>query len=50
MRTSFFIMGKNIAAGRDLGVVDMRQVAPTVAGILGVILPNATAAPFSVSR
>jgi predicted AlkP superfamily pyrophosphatase or phosphodiesterase len=50
MRASFFIMGKNIAAGRDLGVVDMRQVAPTIASILGVILPTAKAAPLPVYR
>jgi predicted AlkP superfamily pyrophosphatase or phosphodiesterase len=50
MRASFFIMGKNIAAGRHLGVVDMRQVAPTIAGILGVILPTAKSTPLPVSR
>jgi hypothetical protein len=43
MRASFFIMGRNIAAGRDLGVIDMRQIAPTVAGILGVRLLIETA-------
>jgi predicted AlkP superfamily pyrophosphatase or phosphodiesterase len=50
MRASFFIMGKNIAAGRDLGVIDMRQVAPTIAGILGVTLPHARSTPLPVSR
>lgn len=48
MRASFFAVGKGIAAGRDLGVVDMKQVAPTVAGILGVPMPTAKAAPLSV--
>lgn len=43
MRASLFIMGHGIAAGRNLGVVDMRQVAPTIAMILGVSLPSATA-------
>ncbi|HWF39241.1 MAG TPA: ectonucleotide pyrophosphatase/phosphodiesterase [Candidatus Acidoferrales bacterium] len=48
MRASFFVMGQKIAAGRDVGVIDMRQVAPTVAGILGVSLPTAKAAKLSV--
>jgi predicted AlkP superfamily pyrophosphatase or phosphodiesterase len=48
MRASFFVMGPKIAAGRDLGVIDMRRVAPTVAGILGVSLPTAKAAKLSV--
>ena len=43
MRASLFIMGRGIAAGRNLGIVDMRQVAPTIAMILGVSLPSATA-------
>jgi len=50
MRASFFIMGRNIAAGRDLGVIDMRQVAPTVAGLLGVRLSTAKATPLPISR
>ena len=31
MRSSFFLRGKGIAAGRDLGIIDMRQIAPTLA-------------------
>jgi predicted AlkP superfamily pyrophosphatase or phosphodiesterase len=50
MRASFFIMGPNIAAGRNLGLIDMRQVAPTIAAILGVSLPTAKSAPLHVSR
>ncbi len=42
MHASLFIRGPNIDAGRDLGVVDMRQIAPTLAGILGVRLPHKT--------
>jgi arylsulfatase A-like enzyme len=38
---SFFIAGPRIAAGRDLGHIDMRDVAPTLAGLLGVPLPSA---------
>ena len=41
MRSSFFIQGQGIAAGRNLGVIDMRQIAPTLATLLGVTLPAA---------
>jgi hypothetical protein len=40
MRASFFVMGQGIAHGRDLGVIDMRQIAPSAASILGVGLPG----------
>jgi len=48
MRASFFVMGHNIAAGRDLGLIDMRQIAPTVAGLLGATMstPAAKALPL----
>ena len=42
MRASFFIAGPGITAGKDLGVVDMRQIAPTLAGLLKLQLPSAT--------
>ena len=48
MRASFFISGAGIAHHRDLGVIDMRQIAPTVAKILNVLLPAAKAAPLHV--
>jgi predicted AlkP superfamily pyrophosphatase or phosphodiesterase len=41
MRSSFFVLGQGVAQHRDLGVIDMRQIAPTVAGVLGVGLPTA---------
>ena len=41
MRSSFFVLGQGVAHNRDLGVIDMRQIAPTVAGVLGVSLPTA---------
>jgi predicted AlkP superfamily pyrophosphatase or phosphodiesterase len=41
MRASFFIVGKGVAHGKDLGVIDMRQIAPTLADSLGVALPTA---------
>lgn len=40
MHASFFIRGKRIAA-RNVGTIDMRQIAPTFAAVLGVELPQA---------
>ena len=41
MRASFFIAGPGVSAGRDLGVIDQRAIAPTLAKLLGVRLPGA---------
>jgi predicted AlkP superfamily pyrophosphatase or phosphodiesterase len=41
MDASFFVTGPGILAGRDLGHVDMRDVAPTLAGLLRLSLPAA---------
>ena len=41
MDASFFIAGPGVPAGRDLGRVDMRDVAPTLAAALGLRLPQA---------
>jgi len=40
MHAAFFISGAGIARHRDLGVIDMRQIAPTVAGLLDIHLPG----------
>jgi hypothetical protein len=48
MRASFFIAGTGIARHRDLGIIDMRQIAPTLAGILNLQMPSATAAPLGI--
>jgi predicted AlkP superfamily pyrophosphatase or phosphodiesterase len=50
MRASFFAAGTGIAHHRDLGVIDMRQIAPTVAQLLNVRLPSATQAPLPVRQ
>jgi predicted AlkP superfamily pyrophosphatase or phosphodiesterase len=44
----FFIRGKGIAAGRDLGIIDMRQICPTFAHLLGVTMPTAKQKPVEV--
>jgi len=46
MRASFFISGTGIAQHRDLGVIDMRRIAPTVAKLLRVNLPTAASEPL----
>lgn len=38
---SFFLVGPGVPAGRDLGRVDMRDIAPTLATQLGLRLPLA---------
>ena len=48
MRAAFFIEGSGIARGRDLGLIDMRQIAPTVAQLLGVRLSKATQMPLAI--
>ncbi|WP_017667442.1 ectonucleotide pyrophosphatase/phosphodiesterase [Sandarakinorhabdus sp. AAP62] len=41
MRASLIASGPGIAAGRDLGVIDMRSIAPAVAARLGAALKDA---------
>ena len=41
LHASFFLVGAGVPAGRDLGVVDMRDIAPTLARRLGLPLPTA---------
>jgi predicted AlkP superfamily pyrophosphatase or phosphodiesterase len=41
MNSTFMMMGKGVAKGRNLGVIDMRSIAPTLALKLGVALPDA---------
>jgi predicted AlkP superfamily pyrophosphatase or phosphodiesterase len=48
LHSSFFIVGPDIVGGKDLGTIDMRQIAPTVARELGVSLPSANVPPLNV--
>ncbi len=50
MRASFFALGQNITPRHNLGVVDMRQVAPTVASLLGITLPTATEPELPITQ
>jgi predicted AlkP superfamily pyrophosphatase or phosphodiesterase len=46
LRSSFLYIGPGVAKGRDLGLVDMRQIAPTIAHLLGIQLPAAKQPPL----
>jgi predicted AlkP superfamily pyrophosphatase or phosphodiesterase len=41
LRASFFLVGPSVASGRSLGVIDMRDIAPTLAHLAGLSLPSA---------
>lgn len=41
MRSTFLVMGKHVPVARNLGEVDMRDIAPTLAALLGTSLPQA---------
>jgi hypothetical protein len=49
MRSAFMVKGDGIARDRDLHVIDMRQIAPTFAGMLHVRLPQAKQSPVPVT-
>ncbi len=38
---AFFLVGPGVPAGRDLGLIDMRDIAPTLAHEAGLALPSA---------
>jgi predicted AlkP superfamily pyrophosphatase or phosphodiesterase len=49
MYSSFFAMGPRISAGRNLGLINMLQIAPTIAQLLRVPLPTAEGKLLSLS-
>jgi predicted AlkP superfamily pyrophosphatase or phosphodiesterase len=48
MRSSFFIVGPHVLAGKSLGEIDMRQIAPTLADVLHIHLSGAEMGPLSL--
>jgi predicted AlkP superfamily pyrophosphatase or phosphodiesterase len=46
MRSSFFLVGPGVPAGRSLGEIDMRRIAPTLALILRAPLAQAELPPL----
>ncbi|MEC3951331.1 alkaline phosphatase family protein [Sphingobium sp. HWE2-09] len=45
---TFMVMGGGVAKGKDLGRIDMRAIAPTLAKLMGGTLPDANAAPIDL--
>ncbi len=41
LRAAFFLVGPGVPAGKNLGVIDMRDIAPTLAKEAGLTLPSA---------
>jgi len=48
MRSTFMIMGKGVAKAKNLGEIDMRAIAPTLAEVMGGKLPEAEKAPLAI--
>jgi hypothetical protein len=46
MRSTFMMMGKGIAKGRNFGEIDQRAIAPTLAKIMGTEFPEADLKPL----
>ncbi len=42
LRAAFLLIGPGIPAGRSLGLIDMRDIAPTLAHAVGLSLPSAS--------
>lgn len=49
VHAAFFMIGPDIAAHKNLGIIDMRQIAPTIARELAVSLPSAKQPQLQVS-
>jgi predicted AlkP superfamily pyrophosphatase or phosphodiesterase len=50
MRSSFFMIGPQIPAGKSVGEIDMRQIAPTLARVLQVKLRDAELPPIAIGN
>ena len=50
MRSTFLIAGPGIAKGKDLGEIDMRSIAPTLAKVMGTTLPGAEKPALAVGQ
>ncbi|MDH2133282.1 ectonucleotide pyrophosphatase/phosphodiesterase [Sphingobium yanoikuyae] len=48
LRATFMAMGPGVTPGKDLGLIDMRAIAPTLARAMGAKLPDAEAAPIDL--
>jgi hypothetical protein len=46
MRSAFFVMGSGVNPGRSLRDIDMRDIAPTLAKLIGLHLSRAEGLPL----
>ena len=46
LHSAFFLIGPGVPAGKNLGLIDMRDIAPTLAKEVGLSLPNADGKPL----
>jgi predicted AlkP superfamily pyrophosphatase or phosphodiesterase len=49
LQSTFIVAGPGVARSRDLGVIDIRAIAPTLARLLGTDLPQADLPPIDLS-
>lgn len=49
LASTFMLMGPGVPSGRDLGEIDMRAIAPTLAALLEVQLPSAELPPITLA-
>ncbi|MDF8333340.1 alkaline phosphatase family protein [Novosphingobium cyanobacteriorum] len=50
MRSTFLAMGPGVAKGRNLGEIDMRAIAPTLARAMGGTLPDAQVQALDLAK
>ena len=48
LQASFFLLASDVRKGLDLGAIDMRSFAPTIAHLLGIPFPSAELKPLPV--
>ncbi|HKP27889.1 MAG TPA: hypothetical protein VJU15_00705, partial [Gemmatimonadales bacterium] len=46
MRSAFLVMGPGVAPGRNLGDIDMKDIAPTLARLIGLEMRKAEGLPL----
>ncbi|NWK97173.1 alkaline phosphatase family protein [Sphingobium lactosutens] len=50
LQSTLLLMGKGVAPGKDLGQIDMRAIAPTLARVMGAELPDAEKPAIDLGR
>ncbi len=50
MRSTFLLAGQGLPAGKTLGEIDMRAIAPTLAGLMNATLPDSQRMPLDIGQ